>query len=71
MVSFLLVISTVIAKLGKGANMTTDVLVKICDALDCDITEIMARTSEPTSGGGKKSGSEKDTGSCASARKRG
>lgn len=30
-----------IAKLGRGDNITTDVLVKICDALDCDITEIM------------------------------
>ena len=30
-----------IAKLSKGANITTDVLVKICTALDCDITEIM------------------------------
>jgi len=30
-----------IAKLGKGENITTDVLLKICEALDCDITEIM------------------------------
>jgi len=30
-----------IAKLGKGENITTDVLVKICKALDCDITDIM------------------------------
>jgi DNA-binding Xre family transcriptional regulator len=30
-----------IAKLGKGANVTTDVLLKICKALDCDITDIM------------------------------
>lgn len=30
-----------IAKLGKGENITTDVLLKICKALDCDITEIM------------------------------
>jgi len=30
-----------IAKLGKGENITTDVLVKICRALDCDITDIM------------------------------
>ena len=30
-----------IAKLGRGDNITTDILVKICEALDCDITEIM------------------------------
>ena len=30
-----------IAKLGKGENITTDVLFKICRALDCDIADIM------------------------------
>ena len=30
-----------IAKLGKGENVTTVVLLKICDALDCDIADIM------------------------------
>lgn len=30
-----------IAKLGKGENVTTAVLLKICDALDCDIANIM------------------------------
>jgi putative transcriptional regulator len=30
-----------IAKLNRGDNITTDVLVKICVALGCDITEIM------------------------------
>ena len=35
-------ISTVsIAKLGKNENLTTAVLVKICNALDCDVSEIM------------------------------
>jgi DNA-binding Xre family transcriptional regulator len=33
--------TTSIAKLGKGENITTDVLLKICKALDCDITDIM------------------------------
>lgn len=33
--------SASIAKLGKGANITTDVLLRICAALDCDITDIM------------------------------
>ena len=30
-----------IAKLGKGANITTDVLLKICEALDCTLEDIM------------------------------
>ena len=30
-----------IAKLGKNENVTTDVLLKICSALHCDIGEIM------------------------------
>ena len=30
-----------IAKLGKGENITTIVLLKICDALDCDTSDIM------------------------------
>ena len=29
------------AKLGKNENVTTDVLVKICTALKCDIGDIM------------------------------
>lgn len=33
--------SASIAKLGKGANITTDVLLRICEALDCDIADIM------------------------------
>lgn len=35
-----------IAKLNRGENITTDVLVKICIALDCDITEIMELVEE-------------------------
>jgi len=35
-----------IAKLSKGENITTDILVKICTALNCDITEIMELTHE-------------------------
>ena len=30
-----------IAKLGKNENLTTDVLVKVCKALECDIADIM------------------------------
>lgn len=33
--------TTSMAKLGKGENVTTDVLLKICKALDCDISDIM------------------------------
>ena len=33
--------TTSIAKLGKGENITTDVLLKICKVLDCKITDIM------------------------------
>ena len=29
-----------VAKLGKNENVTTDVLVKICTALKCDISDI-------------------------------
>ena len=30
-----------IAKLGKGANITTDVLLKICETLHCRIEDIL------------------------------
>lgn len=30
-----------VAKLGKNENVTTDVLLKICSALHCDIGDIM------------------------------
>ena len=30
-----------LAKLGKNENVTTDVLVKVCKALDCNVDEIM------------------------------
>lgn len=39
--------SSSLAKLGKGENVTTDVLLKICTALDCrieDIVEIVPET---------------------------
>ena len=32
------------AKLGKNENVTTDILVKICEALSCDISDIMEIT---------------------------
>lgn len=33
--------SGTIAKLGKNENVTTDVLVRICSALECDLSDIM------------------------------
>jgi len=33
--------SASIAKLGKGDNITTELLLRICGALDCDISDIM------------------------------
>lgn len=38
--------SASIAKLGKGDNITTDVLLKICDALDCTLEDIMETIKE-------------------------
>lgn len=33
--------TTAVAKLTKGQNVTTDLLLKICNALDCDFADIM------------------------------
>ena len=33
--------SASMAKLGKNENVTTDVLVRICDALNCELSDIM------------------------------
>ena len=33
--------SSSLAKLGKGENVTTDVILKICSALDCNVEDIM------------------------------
>lgn len=32
---------TSVAKLGKGSNVNTDVLLRICAALKCDVGDIM------------------------------
>ena len=32
--------TSVIAKLGKGENINTDTLLKICGVLDCDIADV-------------------------------
>lgn len=33
--------TTALAKLGRNENVSTEVLVKICKALDCDIADIV------------------------------
>jgi len=33
--------SASIAKLGKGDNITTDVLIKICEAMSCRLEDIL------------------------------
>ena len=33
--------ATSVAKLGKGGNVNTDVLLRICGALKCDVSDIM------------------------------
>lgn len=33
--------SSSLAKLGKGENVTTDVILKICTALECKVEDIM------------------------------
>ncbi|KGM94342.1 helix-turn-helix transcriptional regulator [Clostridium botulinum] len=38
--------SASIAKLGKGYNITTDVLLKICGAMDCKLEDIMETVKE-------------------------
>lgn len=38
--------SASIAKLGKGENITTDILLKICEALDCRLEDIMETIKE-------------------------
>lgn len=35
-----------IAKLSKGANITTDVLLKICEAMNCRIEDILETIDE-------------------------
>ena len=40
--------TTALAKLGKNENVSTEVLVKICNSLNCDISDIMELTDERT-----------------------
>ena len=36
--------TTALAKLGRNENVNTEVLVKICKVLECDISDIMEIT---------------------------
>ncbi len=36
--------SATITKMGKGGHVTTEVLLKICTALDCNVEDIMEMT---------------------------
>ena len=38
--------SASVAKLSKSANITTDVLLKICEGLDCHIEDILETVDE-------------------------
>jgi len=38
--------SASIAKLGKGDNITTDVLLRICEAMECHLDDIMETVDE-------------------------
>ena len=38
--------SSSIAKLGRNENVNTEIINKICNALDCDTSEIMEMESE-------------------------
>ena len=35
-----------IAKMGRCENVTTDILLRICEALDCDVQDIMERVEQ-------------------------
>lgn len=38
--------TSALAKLGKNENVSTEILTKICQALDCDISDIVELTEE-------------------------
>ena len=38
--------STCVAKMGKGENVTTEVLLRICRAMKCDVGDIMEFVSD-------------------------
>lgn len=38
--------SASVAKLGRNENVNTEILLKICKALQCDVSDIMEMTSD-------------------------
>lgn len=50
--------SASIAKLGKGDNITTDVLIKICEAMDCHLEDIMETVDDQPAAEEKKEASK-------------
>ena len=42
--------SASIAKLGRGSNITTDVILRICEYLNCDIADIVEVVPDDTKG---------------------
>ena len=42
--------SAPIAKLGKGQNVNTDVLIRICNALNCDLHDIVETVHDENNG---------------------
>ena len=48
-----------IAKLGKGGNITTDVLLKICETLDCKVEDIIETIVDKKGNGDDESSKEK------------
>jgi len=48
--------TTSIAKMGKGENLNTDVLLKICSALNCSTDDIMEVVDNNQTNGGLKRG---------------
>ncbi len=52
--------ATSIAKLAKGGNVNTDVLLRICVALNCEVSDILeiVEDEEPAAESIKKSGNE-------------
>jgi DNA-binding Xre family transcriptional regulator len=45
--------TTSVAKLRKGENVNTDILVKICKALNCELSDIMELNNETLGGDDK------------------
>jgi DNA-binding Xre family transcriptional regulator len=46
--------TTSIAKMGKGESLTTDVILKVCKALECNVDDIMeAIEDKPIQEGGE------------------